>query len=195
LIYDERGDFEHAIEDYDRAIKYGSTLVVENRAMTRYQAGEYEQAVSDFSTALNREPADPFFYAHRGLAHAALGETAAANTDCDHAISSSPTNAHLHDVRGVAHTLLGDLDNASRDFATALTLDPKFARSYFDRGTMHTRRQNYDCKFAQLLSFHIHACNGGTGGCAMPFLKNYLNLAGISSVTNNSLEARTQGPQ
>jgi Flp pilus assembly protein TadD len=30
LIYDERGDFEHAIEDYDRAIKYGSTLAVEN---------------------------------------------------------------------------------------------------------------------------------------------------------------------
>jgi tetratricopeptide (TPR) repeat protein len=144
LIYDEQGDFDQAIEDYDRAIKYGSSLAVKNRAMTRYQAGEYELAVSDFSMALNREPADPLLYAHRGLAHAALGETAAANTDCDHAISISPTNARLYDTRGIAHTLLGDFDNASRDFVAALTLDPRFARTYFDRGTMHARLQNYD---------------------------------------------------
>jgi tetratricopeptide (TPR) repeat protein len=144
LIYDQWGDLDRAIENYDRAVAYGSTIALENRAMARYHAGQYNQAVSDYTTLLNRDPKNPIFYAHRGLAHAALDEISAANADCDHAISISPSNAHLYDIRGVANTLLRDFDNARRDFATALTLDPKFARSYFDRGKMYFQLQDYD---------------------------------------------------
>ncbi len=142
-IYDQWGDLDHAIEDYDRAVAYGSTIALENRAMARYHAGRFNEAISDYTTAINRDPKNPIFYAHRGLVHAALGETAAANADCDHAISISPRNAHLHDIRGVANTLLRDFDNARQDFATTLTLDPKFARGYFDRGTMYFQLQDY----------------------------------------------------
>jgi tetratricopeptide (TPR) repeat protein len=144
LIYDDWGDFDHAIEDYDRGIIYGSTLAINNRAMARYRSGEYEKAISDFSTALNRDPKDPLLYAYRGLAHAAVGEISSANADCDNAIRTDPKNAHLHDIRGVAHTLLHDFDGARQDFATAITLDPKFARGYFDRGTMYVQLQDYD---------------------------------------------------
>jgi tetratricopeptide (TPR) repeat protein len=143
-IYEQQDDLDHAIEDYNRAIVYGSAIALENRAMAQYYAGEYEKALSDYDALLNREPKNPIFYAHRGLVHAALGEAAAATEDCNHAISISPNDAHLHDIRGVAHAQLRDFDNAGRDFATAITLDPKFARSYFDRGTMYMQLQNYD---------------------------------------------------
>ena len=143
-IYDQWGDLDSAIEDYDRAVAYGSIIALENRAMARYHAGQYNQAISDYTTLLNWDPKNPIFYAHRCLAHAALGETATANADCAHAISVGPNNAHLHDVTGVAHTLLRDFDNARKDFATTIALDPKFARGYFDRGTMYTQLQDYD---------------------------------------------------
>lgn len=143
-IYDQWGDLDHALEDYDRAVAYGSTMALENRAMTRYHAGQFNQAVIDYTTLLNRDPKNSILHAQRGLVHAALGDAAAANADCDYAIHIDPKNAHLHDIRGVAHTLLHDADSARRDFSAAVTLDPKFARAYFDRGTMYVQLQDYD---------------------------------------------------
>ena len=152
LIYEQLGDLDRAIEDFDRAIAYGSAMALENRAMAEYHAGEYEKAINDYGALINREPKNPIFYALRGLVHAALGETTAASDDCDHAISISPNDAHLHDIRGVAHTQLRDFDRAGRDFAAAISLDPKFARSYFDRGTMYMQLQNYDAAIKDFTS-------------------------------------------
>jgi tetratricopeptide (TPR) repeat protein len=144
FIYNKLGDTERAIQDYNRAIEYGSVLAIKNRAMARYDAADYRQAMSDFSEALKRDPNDSLLYAYRGLTHAALGEVSAATADCEIAARMSPNDAEVYDLKGIVDTQLRDFEGASRDFDTSLRLNPKFPRSYFNRGIMHMRLEQYE---------------------------------------------------
>lgn len=87
LFYSEKGDYMAAIGDYTRCLQLASLRTIPQlhnvfafRGDSFVQTGNFAEAVSDFSEAINLKP-HPLYFFHRGEALRALGRTAEAGED------------------------------------------------------------------------------------------------------------------
>ena len=62
------------------------TQLYAKRAVTRFNRGDYDDAVDDFNKAIERQPTDPKLYCGRGGARYKQGDYDRAILDCDIAI-------------------------------------------------------------------------------------------------------------
>jgi tetratricopeptide (TPR) repeat protein len=74
-VYYIKGEYDHAIRNYSKAIKInpGYTRVYINRGDAYFMKGEYEQAISDYTKALELNPRLAKAYDGRGIAQQASG--------------------------------------------------------------------------------------------------------------------------
>lgn len=93
-----------------------------------YRAGDYAQAISDFTEAAKHCPFDRFFmtYAYRANAREMMGDFSGAMKDYDKAISLKPAEKEYYSAwlttiynRGVAKFNIKDLIGACQDWNTA----------------------------------------------------------------------------
>jgi tetratricopeptide (TPR) repeat protein len=118
------------------------------------EAGDYEQAVEQFTLAIksagaNVEPvvvdnAAASLYRQRGIAYLRMGFPDTAKEDFTDAITFAPTDPASYEQRAVAYMQLGDLFNAVRDATQAIRLNPRNAAAYHTRGLVYLRRQQYE---------------------------------------------------
>ncbi len=97
----------------------------------KYQAGDYEGAISDFDNAIETESDTTFsmIYSYRGIAKTKLGEFSGAIEDFDKAIDMQPTNVMHYSNwvknyynRGVARFYVNDLNGACTDWEKSFDL-------------------------------------------------------------------------
>lgn len=118
------------------------------------EAGDYEQAVEQFTLAIksagaNVEPvivdnAAASLYRKRGIAYLRMGFPDTAKEDFTDAITFAPADPASYEERAVAYLQLGDLFNAVRDATQAIRLNPRNAAAYHTRGLVYLRRQQFD---------------------------------------------------
>lgn len=97
------------------------------------QSGDYEDAVNDFTQAIESDPNFADAYYIRGRVQGRLGKHEQAVGDFTKAISLDPDNAGIYADRGVAYGFLGKQALAMSDFTQAITLNPNFADAYYNR--------------------------------------------------------------
>jgi len=132
----ELGDYEGAIEDYDKAIELNGEMKTSyfNRGIVKGKLGDYEGEIEDYNKAIELDGEDADAYYNRGIAKKNLKDYEGAIEDYDKAIELNDefTKAYLN--RGNAKYDLGDSQGAIDDYNKAIELDSEDAKAYYNRG-------------------------------------------------------------
>src|SRR5262249_33253897 len=101
-----------------------------------YQSNRYEQAVLDFSHAVDLKPDLAEAYRMRGRAYSLLGDNDKAISDFTKVSALMPGDGSVLVERGFVHYGIKNPTQAMADATSALRLDDKLARAYNLRATI-----------------------------------------------------------
>ena len=157
------GDFEPVIpDDYTAVIDYGykrpgmteetalgsrdKSAATDHfeRGVAHYLDGEYDQAFSELTKAIEIAPGDARAYVIRGMAYNDKGEHDLAIADFTRVIEIKPTDAHAYVNRGMAYGNKGEYDLAVADHSKAIEIDPTLTDPYRLRARAYTYKGEYD---------------------------------------------------
>lgn len=129
-IYEYKGEFEKAVEDYTRALNIdkGHTDAYYNRGLIYIRQGKYRLAITDFGEVIKLKREDADVYNNRGNAYLQTNEFDSAFNDYNTAIRISPNDPDLYYNRGVVYRSRGEYGKAKQDFQKAADLGHKQAR-------------------------------------------------------------------
>lgn len=119
------GEFEPAIQDFDKAIAFRPRAdYFQTRGDTLCKAGRSDAALADFARVIQLDPEDASPHMSLGCIHQDRGEHRQAVQCYDRAIELSPGFAAAHYSRYLAHTGLEEWEGARRDLDKAVELSP-----------------------------------------------------------------------
>jgi tetratricopeptide (TPR) repeat protein len=148
--YTTQGQYDLAIEDYDKSINldphYAKPL--NNRGVVHKRKGDLDLAMKDFDAALGIDP----FYAEAFINRAQLREKqddlAGALKDFDEAIRLQPDMKGVWNERCWARAINGDLQGALADCNEAIRTEPNVAVDLDSRGFVYLRSGQWDLAIA-----------------------------------------------
>lgn len=103
-----------------------------------FKYGYLDQAIADYTKAIELKPTLPDAYNNRGLVYNQQKKSILAIQDLTNAIQLSPQNPLYYKNRAVAYGVL-DWVKAMTDLDAAIKLDPKDASSWNERGLLYTK--------------------------------------------------------
>jgi len=109
-----------------------------------YESGNFDQAIVEFTKAIELNPSYIDAYHYRANAYVNLGKYDLALADLDKAILLSPDNAFLYYVRGLFYKEIGDFDKVLVDQNKAISIDPQYADAYLERGVAYGSMGDHD---------------------------------------------------
>lgn len=141
MLYSLEGDFDHAIDDFSRAIVSHPTsdVVFVDRAIAYENKGDAAHALADFTEAVRLNPKNGDAYLNRGLLYASARDYDKALPDFDEAIRIAPHNPVALIARGTTLQFKGDTSAALQDFDTAISYNPQAWIAYHDRCELRAR--------------------------------------------------------
>ncbi len=97
--YDDKGDSERALEDYNQAIRLDPRLAEAyyNRGYALYRLGRPQDALRDYDKVVSLLPELPSAYFNRSIVLLALNEKPKAIEDLRKALQLDPTNTKYRD--------------------------------------------------------------------------------------------------
>lgn len=104
------------------------------RGFAKYDLGDSQGAISDYSQAIAINPRHVDAYYNRGVIKYALGDKQGPITDYNQVIANDPQHALAYLNRGAAKYDLGDKQGAIADATTAISLNPSLFMPYNNRG-------------------------------------------------------------
>lgn len=104
------------------------------KGLAKAEVGDLEQAIYNFTKAIELDAAAIGAYYNRGLACAQIGNIQQAIWDYTKVIQLDPNIADAYANRGRAYVQLDNLGQAIRDFSQAIVLAPELAGVYYNRG-------------------------------------------------------------
>jgi tetratricopeptide (TPR) repeat protein len=152
--YLSAGDREHALADYDAAVKAAphNAKLYFNRGIFYLGQPDIDAALRDFDKSLSLDPKMVPALLHRAKIHKQQSDISGALADYSEAIRVEPKSAAAWSERGYLYLLQQDYDNAINDEAEAIRLDPKLAHAYFFRGTAFQGRGDSSKARADILT-------------------------------------------
>lgn len=110
-----------------------------------YKKGQYDEAVSDFTKALEINPKFAEAHYYRGIAYDKMGLYDEAISDYNKALEINPKYALAYYARGfVYNQYKGQHDQAISDYSKALEINPRFVWAYVSRGICYSKKGQYD---------------------------------------------------
>jgi len=98
-----------------------------NRGILKSRLGDLDGAMSDYDSALERDPDQAEAYLNKGFALLDLDSGEAAKPLFDSALAKKTLRPELaYYGRGVAHELTGEISAAYQDYRQASRIDPKW---------------------------------------------------------------------
>ncbi|MDD5085168.1 MAG: tetratricopeptide repeat protein [Candidatus Omnitrophica bacterium] len=146
INYKDKGDFDRALADYNKATELNPDYAepYSNRASIYALRKEFDKSIEDFTRMIELKPENSEVYANRGLAYNMRGELDKAVSDFDKAIELDPINVRAYFNRGVAYKDKGDIDKAISDWTKAIELNPFYAEAYNNRAAAYFFKKEYD---------------------------------------------------
>jgi tetratricopeptide (TPR) repeat protein len=105
-----------------------------NRGDNDLKNGDYDQAIAEYTYAIELDPSLTSFYYNRGLAYGSKKDYDNAISDFSQVIKMNPKDGGAYFERGFAYSLKGDLELAIADYTQAIQLDSENAYAYNNRG-------------------------------------------------------------
>jgi tetratricopeptide (TPR) repeat protein len=131
VAYRAEGDTDHAIADYNEAIRLDPDLAeaYSSRGIAYRAKGDTNRAIADYNEAIRLNPSFAEAYNNRAWAYFNAGKAAQGLPDAERSLQLLPNNAHLLDTRGHIFEALGRREEAIADFRRALSINPKLEAS------------------------------------------------------------------
>ena len=151
-------DLDNKISDSEKK-KLGKTIsdtryayAYLNRGRAYCKNGKFDEAISDFTKAIEIYPSLDAAYRERGIARRYRKDFDQAVADFTKIIESNtkegsdkPIHAEAYLDRGIAYREKGELDKAISDFNKALEINPDFfCNIYIERGLAYYLKGEYD---------------------------------------------------
>jgi tetratricopeptide (TPR) repeat protein len=113
LAYRAKGDHDHAIADYDQAIRLNPTPeAFNNRGAANRAKGDLDRAIADFDQAITHNPKHATALYNRYWARAIMGrQLEQAPSDCSESLRIRPNDVGTLERRGLAYLTLDRLDD------------------------------------------------------------------------------------
>lgn len=121
-----------------------------NQGLQKYKAGNYKEAIADFTEAIRLNPNVAEVYVARGNAFFDQGDKQAALKDYNRGLRINPKYAAAYVERGNARDDLGDRKGAIEDYNQAIGLNANLAEAYDNRAVTHIRMGNKAAALADL---------------------------------------------
>jgi len=146
IAYSDKGDYDRAIIEYNRAIEIDpdDAEAYNARGAAYYNKGDIDRAIADYERAIEIDPDFAIAYCNRGRAYYKNGDYDPAIADYDRAIEIDPDLADVYNRRGLAYYEKGDNDRAIANYDRAIKIDPDFALHYYNRGFAYSAKGDYD---------------------------------------------------
>ncbi len=113
-----------------------------NRALTRYELGDQQGAIADYTQVIAINADHDIAYNNRGLIRYELGKKDAAVADLNRAILVNPCNSMAYCNRGIIRAELGNPMGAIEDYSYAVHADANCTQAYFQRGLSRSQMGN-----------------------------------------------------
>ena len=113
-----------------------------NRALTRYELGDQQGAIADYTQVIVINADHDIAYNNRGLVRYELGKKDAAVADLNRAILVNPCNSMAYCNRGIIRAELGNPMGAIEDYSYAVHADTNCNQAYFQRGLARSQMGN-----------------------------------------------------
>jgi tetratricopeptide (TPR) repeat protein len=148
----EEGNLESAIERFSRALVHAQDPVsaVDQhhihffRGKAYQSQGKYEQAIADYTKAIELDPEYTYAYISRGIAYADQEDYDQAIADYNQSIELDPKLAFAYNNRGAIYHEQGNYEEAIAEYSKAIELDPRFAVTYSNRANLYYIQGDYD---------------------------------------------------
>lgn len=114
------------------------------RGLRAKAEGQMEEAIQEYSKAIDKDPRNAAAYNNRGIVYDDLEQYKRAIEDYDKAIELNPNNVLAYNNRGVAYDNLGEYEKAIEDYDKAIKLDPDYAAAYNNRGVIYNALGQYE---------------------------------------------------
>jgi lipoprotein NlpI len=126
MNWDEKREYDRAIEDYTQALRLDpkDSGIYSLRAHTWHKKREYVRAIEDYTQVLRLSPKYPWTYSFRAGVWSDKREYDRAIEDYTEALRLSPENHDDYFSRGMAQFHAGRPELAAQDFDRALALEP-----------------------------------------------------------------------
>ena len=111
---------------------------------THMRRNSYNQAIDNFSQAIEINPDYVDAIINRGSAFANLERFNDALMDFNHALKLEKNDAELYNKRGEIYLQNNMHDQAIKDFTTALILDPMCSNAYLNRGQAYSEKEMHE---------------------------------------------------
>ncbi|MFN9615001.1 MAG: tetratricopeptide repeat protein, partial [Dolichospermum sp.] len=121
-----------------------------NRGNVRYQLGDKQGAIDDYTQAIKINPNLAQAYYNRGIVRDDLGDKPGAIDDYNLAIKFNPNLAQAYNNRGNVRYDLGDNQGAIDDYNLVIKIDPNDAHAYYNRGNVYASLED---KFQAISDF------------------------------------------
>jgi len=128
-----------AIQEFPR-----SATIFNERGVFLRQQGQLDEAIADFTQAVDIQRDFAMGYINRGFCLSDKGEEQAAETDFDTAVGLNPRMTLALSLRGTARMSLGKAASAISDFSKQLELNPKDATAFANRGFARIFAKQFD---------------------------------------------------
>jgi len=120
MAYRKLGQYQRAIEDFDKAIQldpgYANGFgIYTERGYAYVELGQYQRAIQDFDMPIRLDPGWQYGYSNRGRSYGSLGQYQRAIQDFDKVIQQNPglgkecinTSNKAYIFRSLAYLALG----------------------------------------------------------------------------------------
>lgn len=114
------------------------------RGIRAKEEGKMEEAIQEYSKAINKDPRNAAAYNNRGIVYDDLEQYEKAIEDYNKAIELDSNDALAYNNRGVAYDNLGQYEKAIEDYDKAIKLDPDYAAAYNNRGVIYNALGQYE---------------------------------------------------
>lgn len=193
---------EEKVKSYQKAVKRftnaidnaiqlneGFALAYKGRGSAYFSIGElensndqFENAIADFSKAIELMPKFPEAYHYRGLAYFLKGNFDNAIADLNEVTRLNPNCAEAYHRRGIVYLKKGNFDSAIVDLDKAIKMNPNDGLVYYSRGEVWLHLREWSKAKADLTT----AREKGVDITAV-FHNNYENVGDFGQRVNAEL--------
>ncbi|MEW6263022.1 MAG: tetratricopeptide repeat protein [Thermodesulfobacteriota bacterium] len=141
---------DEAIKLYTKAIDSGElkekdlAQAYNSRGNAWFDKGDLDQAIADYTRAIEADPKNGYAYYSRAFAHDHKGQADKAISDFTKAIEINPRDADSYFGRGNAWFDKKDLNKAIADFSKAVEFNPNLADAYYNRAVAYANNGEWD---------------------------------------------------
>jgi len=182
----ETGQYEEAVRAYTHALylckehhlpidNEGLLTLHTNRGISLSSMRRYQQALEDFTQAIELLPDWDELHYNRGACHIELGEYDKAIVDFSQSLRLKPEDARAYNNRGVAYLHSGRCTEAIGDFKRTLELDPEHENAQRNQ-KMRSAEPNDQVALLQLLATALSLLPNRGNVQAACLLESYLEL-------------------